>query len=136
MKVAKKTLEKTEFGKVEKILKEYKHYNAYIRISELNKEIHSDNEEYLVKQDKKIDYYKKMNLNVSKCLEVLNNDELEFVKELYFNGKTVISIIPILRKVLNNFSAKDITILNKCSTIKRLILTKLLNENILGVENI
>lgn len=127
---------KTEFGKIEKILKEYKHYNTYIRIAELNKEIHSNNEEYLLKQDKRIEYYKKMNSNVAKCLKVLSNDELEFVKELYFNGKTVISIIPILRKVLNNFLAKDITILNKCSTIKRLILTKLLNENILGVENI
>lgn len=136
MKVAKKTLEKTEFGKVEKILREYKHYKTFIRIRELNKQLHPNDKEYLLEQDKMINYYKKKDLNVAKCLKVLNDDELEFVKEIYFNDKTVISIIPVLRKVLADFSAKDITIVNKSSTIKRIILTKLLNENILGVESV
>lgn len=124
------------FKHIEKILKEYKHYKTYIKIFEFKKKLNADDEEYVKKQDKSIKYYQKMNLNVDKCLQALSADELEFTKEIYFNEKTVTSIIPVLRKVLNDFSSKDITIINKCSAIKRIILTKLLNENILGVENI
>ena len=44
---------------VEEILRESKHFKAYIRIFELNKEIHPYDEDYVKKQDEKIEYYKK-----------------------------------------------------------------------------
>ena len=66
---------------IEKILKEYKHYKTYIRIFELNKKLHADDKEYIKKQDKSIKYYKKMSLNVDRCLQVLSNDELKFIIE-------------------------------------------------------
>ena len=45
---------------VEEILREYKHFKAYIRIFKLNKEIHTYDEDYVKKQDKKIEYYRKL----------------------------------------------------------------------------
>ena len=65
---------------VEEILREYKHFKAYIRIFELNKKIHTKDKEYIRKQDEKIEYYKKMILNVNRCLQTLSKDELEFIK--------------------------------------------------------
>ena len=126
---------------VEEILREYKHFKAYIRIFELNKEIHPYDEDYVKKQDKKIEYYKKLDLNVNRCLQTLSKDELEFIKEIYFNNKTyreTLSLIKKLRYGDENIDKKikiNIgTLINKTGTdVKNMILTKLLNENILEV---
>lgn len=131
------------FKEVEKILKEYKHYNTYIRIFELNKKLHADDKEYIKKQDKSIKYYKKMSLNVDRCLQVLSNDELKFINEKYYNKKTYREIIQLLNKIMygDEFIDKKAQVsfnclMNNGSVIKRIILTKLLNENILGVDKI
>ena len=126
---------------VEEILREYKHFKAYIRIFELDKEIHPYDEDYVKKQDKKIEYYKKLDLNVNRCLQTLSKDELEFIKEIYFNNKTyreTLSLIKKLRYGDENIDKKikiNIgTLINKTGTdVKNMILTKLLNENILEV---
>ena len=126
---------------VEEILREYKHFKAYIRIFELNKEIHTKDKEYIRKQDEKIEYYKKMILNVNRCLQTLSKDELEFIKEIYFNNKTYRQILPLIKKL--RYGDQNIdkkikisigTLINKTGTkVKNMILTKLLNENILEV---
>ena len=126
---------------VEEILREYKHFKAYIRIFELNKEIHTRDKEYIRKQDEKIEYYKKMILNVNRCLQTLSKDELEFIKEIYFNNKTYREAIPLIKKI--KYGDENIdkkikisigTLINKTGTdVKNMILTKLLNENILEV---
>ena len=126
---------------VEEILREYKHFKAYIRIFELVKEIHPDNEEYAKKQDEKIEYYKKMDSNVNRCLQMLTEDELEFVQEIYFNNKTYRETLSLIKKL--RYGDKNIdkkmttnisTLLNYTGTeVKKKILNKLLNENILEV---
>ena len=126
---------------VEEILREYKHFKAYIRIFELNKEIHPYDEDYVKKQDKKIEYYRKLDLNVERCLQVLTKDEFNFLQEIYFNNKTYRETIPLIKKI--KYGDENIdkkikisigTLINKTGTkIKKTILTKLLNENILGV---
>ena len=126
---------------VEEILREYKHFKAYIRIFELNKEIHTKDKEYIRKQDEKIEYYKKMILNVNRCLQTLSKDELEFIKEIYFNNKTYRETMPLIKKL--RYGDENIdkkikisirTLINKTGTdVKNMILTKLLNENILEV---
>ena len=126
---------------VEEILRESKHFKAYIRIFEINKEIHPYDEDYVKKQDKKIEYYRKLDLNVERCLQVLSEDELEFIKEIYFNNKTyreTISLIKKLRYGDENIDKKMTTnistLLNYTGTeVKKTILNKLLNENILEV---
>ena len=126
---------------VEEILRESKHFKAYIRIFELNKEIHTKDKEYIRKQDEKIEYYKKMILNVNRCLQTLSKDELEFIKEIYFNNKTyreTLSLIKRIRYGDENIDKKIKisigTLINKTGTdVKNMILTKLLNENILEV---
>ena len=126
---------------VEEILREYKHFKAYIRIFELDKEIHPDNEDYAKKQDEKIEYYKKMDSNVKRCLQVLSENELEFVQEIYFNNKTYRETIPLIKKLrygdgnINKKMTTNIsTLLNYTGTeVKKAILNKLLNENILEV---
>ena len=126
---------------VEEILREYKHFKAYIRIFELDKEIHPDNEDYAKKQDEKIEYYKKMDSNVQRCLQVLSENELEFVQEIYFNNKTYRETIPLIKKLrygdgnINKKMTTNIsTLLNYTGTeVKKAILNKLLNENILEV---
>ena len=126
---------------IEEILREYKHFKAYIRIFELDKEIHSNDEDYVKKQDKKIEYYKKMILNVERCLQTLNENELEFIKEIYFNNKTYRQILPLIKKIrygdgnINRKMTTNIsTLLNYTGTeVKKTILNKLLNENILEV---
>ena len=128
------------FKNIEKTLKEYKHYKTYIKIFGLNKKLHANDTEYIEKQDKSIEYYQKMDLNVDKCLQVLNADELEFINEKYYNNKTYREIIPLLNKIMygdefidkkNNISFN--CLVNNGSVIKKIILTKLLNNNILGV---
>ena len=126
---------------VEEILRESKHFKAYIRIFELNKEIHSDNEDYVKKQDKKIEYYKKLDLNVERCLQTLSEDEFNFLQEIYFNNKTYRETMPLIKKL--RYGDENIdkkikisigTLINKTGTdVKNMILTKLLNENILEV---
>ena len=126
---------------VEKILRESKHFKAYIRIFELNKEIHPDNREYVKKQDEKIEYYRKLDSNVKKCLQVLTEDEFEFVQEIFFNDKTYREILLLIKKL--RYGDENIdkkikinigTLINKTGTdVKNMILTKLLNENILEV---
>ena len=126
---------------VEEILREYKHFKAYIRIFELDKEIHSNDEDYVKKQDEKIEYYKKLDLNVERCLQTLNEDELEFIKEIYFNNRTYRETIPLIKKIrygdgnINKKMTTNIsTLLNYTGTeVKKTILNKLLNENILEV---
>ena len=126
---------------VEEILREYKHFKAYIRIFELDKEIHSNDEDYVKKQDEKIEYYKKMNLNVERCLQTLSENELEFIKEIYFNNRTYRETIPLIKKIrygdgnINRKMTTNIsTLLNYTGTeVKKTILNKLLNENILEV---
>ena len=127
--------------KVEEILRESKHFKAYIRIFELNKEIHPYDEDYVKKQDEKIEYYKKLDLNVEKCLQVLTEDEFNFLQEIYFNNKTYRQILPLIKKL--RYGDENIdkkikisigTLINKTGTdVKNMILTKLLNENILEV---
>ena len=126
---------------VEEILREYKHFKAYIRIFELNKEIHPYDEDYVKKQDEKIEYYKKLDLNVERCLQVLTEDEFNFLQEIYFNNKTYRQILPLIKKL--RYGDENIdkkikisigTLINKTGTdVKNMILTKLLNENILEV---
>ena len=126
---------------VEEILREYKHFKAYIRIFELNKEIHTRDKEYIRKQDEKIEYYKKMNLNVNRCLQTLSKDELEFIQAIYLNNKTYREIINLIKRI--QYGDENIdkkikisigTLINKTGTdVKNMILTKLLNENILEV---
>ena len=126
---------------VEKILRESKHFKAYIRIFELDKEIHPDNEDYAKKQDEKIEYYKKMDSNVNRCLQTLSKNELEFVQEKFFNDKTYRQILPLIKKLrygdgnMNKKITTNIsTLLNYTGTeVKKKILNKLLNENILEV---
>ena len=126
---------------VEEILREYKHFKAYIRIFELDKEIHPDNEDYAKKQDEKIEYYKKMDSNVNRCLQTLSKNELEFVQEKFFNDKTYRQILPLIKKLrygdgnMNKKITTNIsTLLNYTGTeVKKKILNKLLNENILEV---
>ena len=126
---------------VEEILREYKHFKAYIRIFEINKEIRPDDSEYIKKQDNKIEYYRKLDLNVEKCLQVLTEDEFNFLQEIYFNNKTYRQILPLIKKI--KYGDENIdkkikisigTLINKTGTdVKNMILTKLLNENILEV---
>ena len=126
---------------VEEILRESKHFKAYIRIFELNKEIHAKDKEYIKKQDEKIEYYTKLNLNVNRCLQALNKDELEFIQAIYFNNKTYREIINLIKRI--QYGDENIdkkikisigTLINKTGTdVKKMILNKLLNENILGV---
>ena len=126
---------------VEKILRESKHFKAYIRIFELDKEIHPDNEDYAKKQDEKIEYYRKLDLNVERCLQMLTEDELEFVQEIFFNDKTYRETLSLIKKL--RYGDKNIdkkmttnisTLLNYTGTeVKKAILNKLLNENILEV---
>ena len=126
---------------VEEILREYKHFKAYIRLFELDKEIHPDNEDYAKKQDEKIEYYKKLDLNVERCLQMLTEDELEFVQEIFFNNKTYREKLPLIKKLrygdgnINKKMTTNIsTLLNYTGTeVKKKILNKLLNENILEV---
>ena len=126
---------------VEEILREYKHFKAYIRIFELDKEIHPDNEDYAKKQDEKIEYYKKMDSNVKRCSQTLSKYELEFVQEIFFNDKTYRQILPLIKKLrygdgnMNKKITTNIsTLLNYTGTeVKKTILNKLLNENILEV---
>ena len=86
---------------VEEILRESKHFKAYIRIFELNKEIHAKDKEYIKKQDEKIEYYTKLNLNVNRCLQALNKDELEFIQAIYFNNKTYRETLSLIKKIVN-----------------------------------
>ena len=126
---------------VEEILREYKHFKAYIRIFELNKEMHPYDEDYVKKQDNKIEYYRKLDLNVERCLQVLTEDELRFIQEIYFNNKTYRETMPLIKKL--RYGDENIdkkikisirTLINKTGTdVKNMILTKLLNENILEV---
>ena len=126
---------------VEEILREYKHFKAYIRIFELNKEIHPYDEDYVKKQDKKIEYYRKLDLNVERCLQVLTEDEFNFLQEIYFNNKTYREILPLIKKL--RYGDENIdkkikisirTLIDNTGTkVKNMILTKLLNENILEV---
>ena len=126
---------------IEEILREYKHFKAYIRLFELDKEIHSNDEDYVKKQDEKIEYYKKLDLNVERCLQTLNENELEFIKEIYFNNRTYRETIPLIKKIrygdgnINRKMTTNIsTLLNYTGTeVKKAILNKLLNENILEV---
>ena len=126
---------------VEEILREYKHFKAYIRLFELDKEIHSNDEDYVKKQDEKIEYYKKLDLNVQRCLQILSENELEFIKEIYFNNRTYRETIPLIKKIrygdgnINKKMTTNIsTLLNYTGTeVKKAILNKLLNENILEV---
>ena len=126
---------------VEEILREYKHVKAYIRIFEINKEIHPYDEDYVKKQDNKIEYYRKLDLNVKRCLQTLNEDELEFIKEIYFNNKTYRQILPLIKKLRygdenidKKMTTNISTLLNYTGTeVKKTILNKLLNENILEV---
>lgn len=126
---------------LEKVLRECRNYKTIIKILELNKKIHAKDNEYIEKQDEKIKYYTKMNLNIERCLQTLNADELEFIQEIYFNNKTYREIISIIKRIQygdENIDKKIIinigTLINCTSTkIKKTILNKLLNENILGV---
>ena len=126
---------------VEEILREYKHFKAYIRIFELDKEIHPYDEDYVKKQDEKIEYYKKMDSNVKRCLQILTENELEFVQEKFFNNRTYREILPLIKKLrygdgnMNKEMTTNIsTLLNYTGTeVKKAILNKLLNENILEV---
>ena len=126
---------------IEEILREYKHFKAYIRIFELDKEIHPYDEDYVKKQDEKIEYYRKLDLNVERCLQTLNENELEFIKEIYFNNRTYRETIPLIKKLrygdgnINRKMTTNIsTLLNYTGTeVKKTILNKLLNENILEV---
>ena len=126
---------------VEEILRESKHFKAYIRIFELNKEIHPYDEDYVKKQDKKIEYYRKLDLNVERCLQTLSKDELEFIKEIYFNNKTYRETMPLIKKLRygdenidKKMTTNISTLLNYTGTeVKKTILNKLLNENILEV---
>ena len=126
---------------VEEILREYKHFKAYIRIFELDKEIHPDNEDYAKKQDEKIEYYKKMDSNVNRCLQTLSKYELEFVQEIFFNNRTYRETMPLIKKLRygdknidNKMTTNISTLLNYTGTeVKKTILNKLLNENILEV---
>ena len=125
---------------LEKVLREYRNYKTIIKILELNKKIHAKDNEYINKQNEKIEYYKKMNLNVNRCLQTLSKDELEFIQEIYFNNKTYREIINLIKRIQygdENIDKKIIinigSLLNVTSTkIKKMILNKLLNENILG----
>ena len=126
---------------VEEILRESKHFKAYIRIFEINKEIHPYDEDYVKKQDEKIEYYKKLDLNVERCLQVLTEDEFNFLQEIYFNNKTYRETIPLIKKLRYGDESIDkkmttniSTLLNYTGTeVKKTILNKLLNENILEV---
>lgn len=118
---------------IEELLKDYKNYKLYIKIAEIKKKINTDSVSTDI-LNKKIEHYKKINSNVEKSLRVLNSDELEFVSEIYFNKKTIKSVIPLLRKLLTDFTASDTTIVSDCKVVKRMILTKLLNENILEIS--
>ena len=126
---------------VEEILREYKHFKAYIRIFELDKEIHPYDEDYAKKQDEKIEYYRKLDSNVERCLQMLTENELEFVQEIFFNNRTYRETIPLIKKLrygdgnINKKMTTNIsTLLNYTGTeVKKTILNKLLNENILEV---
>ena len=126
---------------VEEILREYKHFKAYIRILELNKEIHPYDEDYVKKQDEKIEYYKKLDSNVERCLQVLTKVEFNFLQEIYFNNKTYRQILPLIKKLRygdenidKKMTTNISTLLNYTGTeVKKTILNKLLNENILEV---
>ena len=126
---------------IEEILRKYKHFKAYIRIFELDKEIHSNDEDYVKKQDEKIEYYRKLDLNVERCLQTLNENELEFIQEIFFNDKTYRETIPLIKKLrygngnINRKMTTNIsTLVNYTGTeVKKTILNKLLNENILEV---
>nr|DAO57246.1 MAG TPA: hypothetical protein [Caudoviricetes sp.] len=126
---------------VEEILRESKHFKAYIRLFELNKEIRPYDEDYVKKQDEKIEYYRKLDLNVERCLQTLSKYELEFIKEIYFNNRTYRETMPLIKKLrygdgnINRKMTTNIsTLLNYTGTeVKKTILNKLLNENILEV---
>lgn len=135
----KRSLDDT-FYKIEEILKEYKYYKAYIKILELNKKLYADDTLKQNSINKKIEYYKKMDLNITKCLDILNADELKFIEEKYFNNKTNRELLPSTKKIMygdENIDKKIIiafsTLIKKVSIVRNIILAKLLNENILGV---
>ena len=135
----KRSLDDT-FYKIEEILKEYKNYKAYIKILELNKKLYADDTLKQNSINKKIEYYKKMDLNITKCLDILNADELKFIEEKYFNNKTNRELLPSTKKIMygdENIDKKIIiafsTLIKKVSIVRNIILDKLLNENILGV---
>lgn len=131
----------SKLKELEKVLRECKHYKTYIKIFELNKEMRPDDREYIKRQDEKIEYYRKLDLNVERCLQILSEDELKFVQEIFFNDKTyreTLSLIKKLRYGDENIDKKIMisvdTLINKTGTkVKNMILTKLLNENILEV---
>ena len=135
----KRSLDDT-FYKIEEILKEYKNYKAYIKILELNKKLYADDTLKQNSINKKIEYYKKMDLNITKCLDILNADELKFIEEKYFNNKTNRELLPSTKKIMygdENIDKKIIiafsTLIKKVSIVRNIILAKLLNKNILGV---
>lgn len=131
------------FKSIETVLKKYKHFKTYIKIFELNKKLHAGDKEYIKKIDKNIEYYRKMDLNVKRCLDMLNEYEVEFIQEKYYNNKSYRELIPLINKIVygdENINKKInigfSTLINNGSTVKKIILTKLLNENILGVDKI
>ena len=141
--MCKKSKEFYLFKDIEYLLKNYKKFKTYIKIFELNKKLHAGDKEYIKKIDKNIEYYRKTNLNVTRCLNILNADELKFIEDKYINNKTNRELIPITKKIIygNANIDKEIliafsTLINKVSIVKNIILTKLLNENILGVDKI
>ena len=80
-------------------------------------------------------------MNVERCLQVLSKDELEFIKEIYFNDRTYRETIPLIKKLRygdenidKKMTTNISTLLNYTGTeVKKTILNKLLNENILEV---
>ena len=78
---------------------------------------------------------------MKKCLQVLSEDEFRFIQEILFNNKTYREILPLIKKL--RYGDENIdkkikisirTLIDNTGTkVKNMILTKLLNENILEV---
>ena len=128
------------FKEVEFILKESRNYERIIKIYELNKKLHQEDAGYIKEINNSIELCKQKDLNVTRCLELLSPDELKFVEAKYFDNKTNRELIPLTNKILygdenidKKISIQFSTLVNNATKVKKDILTKLLNENILGV---
>lgn len=136
-----KSKESYLFKEVEFILKESRNYERIIKIYELNKKLHDGDAGYIKEINNSIELCKQKDLNVKHCLELLSPDELKFLEAKYFDNKTNRELIPLTNKILygdENIDKKTpiqfSTLVNNATKVKKDILTKLLNNNILGSD--
>ncbi|NFO29024.1 hypothetical protein FDB41_00640 [Clostridium botulinum] len=127
---------KGDLGKLDNILRNYHKNKTEIDCYKLRYKIFKSkeqkNKEILQEMQQKIDLLIKQDLNIRTCLQMLDDRELKFINEVYCNHKTYGELIPLIKELSNCSTNVYQVILNNGSTIKRIILNKLLKLNILG----